>query len=597
MQVETLETQRSFCNFFAHRLHEALFNYSADSFKASALNTHLRIIELKIIAIQNSQNFLNKSTDSFFDEIEWSIKNDPVIKDGKKQIIKELVSKIKNDWGKNHIISSTIPALESQFQDYYSTAKSLLFNEATSGKYSKNKTISLIDIIIVELELLGYPRSNTYRIAHDLSKKIRTTHNINSLDILNSFFDKFPFKTTNYLVLGYVSPCLAKTMAKIKDWSFDNDLLEEITKKYSRIRVLKKLLTPNNDLEPVLCQTENICPNNASEYFFNYLSRISERINFIDHHVNIEMLPLSLCIDTKNESSAVIKKNYSPLHFTAKSTNEKLDESLEAINFLFSNRSSLKKESKFRLTQALEYHGAAIKSARHEEQLLNLWSCLEGFVGMPTSSESKISFVRESILSSLSLQYPQRLFSLIAQKIQEKINNSDKYLKFKDGNINENLAHLLIDEKNKLLLKELGCEISKKDQLLLYRIFELKQRFKDPKSVIETLKNHREKLSWQINRIYFNRNLITHSAESLPYLSTLVEHLHIYVDCFLGSIIETTKKSKTQTISAVLDLFQIHEKIRSNELEYYKKSELKNEDISDWVFGKENILKDCIGIY
>lgn len=598
MNQEINDTQRGFCNFFSTRLHEALFNYSADSFKATALNTHLRVVELKKIAIQNSNNnFLTKSTDSFFEELDWSIKNDPVLKDGKKQIVKDLTEKIKNDWGKSHIINSTIPALEIQFSDYYQTILSLLIKESSSDKYSKSKIISLLDALIVELELLGYPRSYIYTVAHKISKKIRLERLPKSNDIIGLFLQHFLFKEGEYLIIGYASPILAEAMSKFENWESPIDLSKIIKNQDRNLRIINKSLEKTNNLKPIIFTDKNICANNSSRNFFTVLDRVSERINFIDHHTNIQTLPISLCIDKNTGTSSVIKKNYSPLEFTTKSNPEKLKVSLEAINSLYTN-SQLSANSKRRITQALEYHGAAIKSSRHEEQLLNLWSCLEGFVGMPTSTESKINFVRESILSSLNLQYPQRLFNLISNRIKEKISDSNKYLEFIDGKSkNENLAHLLLNKENAKLLSGLGSELAKKDTLLLFRLYELKKRFNDPSTVKNTLDNHREKIGWQINRIYFNRNLITHSAESLPYISTLVEHLHIYVDSFLGSIIDTAKISNAKTISSVLDLFQVHEKIRNKELENYKTKECTVDEISDWVFGKENILKNCVGIY
>lgn len=598
MNQEIKDIQRGFCNFFSMRLHEALFNYSADSFKASALNTHLRVVELKKIAIQNSNNnFLTKSTDSFFEELDWSIKNDPILKDGKKQIVKELVEKIKKEWGKSHILNSTIPALEIQFSDYYQIIVSLLIKESTSDKYSKSKIISLLDVLIVELELLGYPRSYIYTVAHKISKNIRSEKSQKSKDIIELFLQHFLFKESEYLIIGYTSPILAEAMGKFDNWESPDDLPTTIKNKNRNLRIINKSLDKTNNLKPLIFTDKNICANNSSRNFFIFLDRVSDRINFIDHHTNIQILPLSLCVDKSTNTSSVIKKNYSPLEFTTKSNPEKLQTSLNSINFLYTN-SQLSANSKRRITQALEYHGAAIKATRHEEQLLNLWSCLEGFVGMPTSTESKISFVRESILSSLNLQYPQRLFNLISNRIKEKILDSNKYLAFiEEKSTIDNLAQLLFNKENSELLSSLGSELAKKDTLLLFRLYELKTRFNDPKTVKNTLDSHRKKIGWQINRIYFNRNLITHSAESLPYISTLVEHLHIYIDSFLGSIIDTTRLSNAKTISSVLDLFQVHETIRNQELEIYKTKYNPPDEISDWLFGKENILKNCIGIY
>ena len=74
----------TFTVFFLQRLHEALFDYSPDSFKAPALNSHLRIVELNRIGGQaENQEFISASIDSFFLEISWSIQSDPIIRGGR----------------------------------------------------------------------------------------------------------------------------------------------------------------------------------------------------------------------------------------------------------------------------------------------------------------------------------------------------------------------------------------------------------------------------------------------------------------------------------------------------------------------------------
>lgn len=161
----------------------------------------------------------------------------------------------------------------------------------------------------------------------------------------------------------------------------------------------------------------------------------------------------------------------------------------------------------------------------------------------------------------------------------------------------ERLALVLLDPQLVAERTKLADLVAQKDPVLLYRLYELVRRFENPKAARDTLMRHREKITWQMNRIYWNRNLIVHSAESLPYLPTLVEHLHIYVDSFIGSILYVVAKFQATTIPSVLELFSVHEKIRTDELSAFAQEKtLSPGSTLDWVFGRENILRDSSGM-
>ena len=159
------------------------------------------------------------------------------------------------------------------------------------------------------------------------------------------------------------------------------------------------------------------------------------------------------------------------------------------------------------------------------------------------------------------------------------------------------LAILLLgpafNDARSLLAKEVG----QKEPVLLFRLYELVNRFETPEVTKTTVIRHREKAAWQLNRIYWNRNLIVHSAESLPYLTTLVEHLHIYIDAFLSGILMVAIESEANTIPSVLELISVHEKQRLGELNSLKASVAREpHDILHWVFGGANILKGHDGL-
>lgn len=592
----------TFSTFLLQRLHEALFDYSADSFKAPALNSHLRVVELSRIGGQaEDQEFISASVESFFSEVSWSIQNDPVIRGGQKQLMQELLTRVKNGWAKKTQFLPAMSALQLQFRRYREDLSEALRLEAKKDKWSKIKVIQLVDSLIVELELIGYPRPFIYSVVQKLStlKKQAQLRN-GALNTVDRFLEPFTLAEKEFSVIGYVSPALATAVIRLKGWTVhENGIPTE-----NRVPAIQRLIkNVDQSLTPTIVEYrgESLCQHRAAKNYFNILDRFGEQIHFLNHHLPVHVHSNALCIDSTSKSPSILPRSSSPLRFTSRTTEKELTLGLELLKFFF-NESRLSNPAKKRLSQAMEYHGAALASKRHEEQLLNLWSCLEGFVGMPSTAGSKIAFVREAILSCLTLQYPQRLFSLVANRLvdligEEKMNTFWGVEPLHALELRERLALILLDTSLVDTRNKLAALVAQKDPMLLYRLFDLVNRFSSPKATKETLHHHREKITWQMNRIYWNRNLIVHSAESLPYLPTLVEHLHIYVDSFLGSILYAVAKVQASTIPSVLELFSVHEKIRTDELStFVHETSLNSSSTLDWLFGRENILRECSGL-
>ena len=83
-----------------------------------------------------------------------------------------------------------------------------------------------------------------------------------------------------------------------------------------------------------------------------------------------------------------------------------------------------------------------------------------------------------------------------------------------------------------------------KDMLEEYPILQYRMElfskhiFCNSKTVFEELMRHKEKLKWQIMRIYRNRNMIVHNGEHMPYLEIVLGNLHYYVDAMFDVLIE-----------------------------------------------------------
>lgn len=593
----------AFSIFFLQRLHEALFDYSADSYKAPALNTHLRVIELRNIGAQAEVNeFLPASIESFFEELEWSVTNDPVLKGSQKELIRELTARAKSGWGKASQFMPAISALELQFNRHFQRLKEALLGEAQNERWSKQRVIQLLDNLIVELGLVGFPRSNVYAVTQKINAKKRKGRlNKGPLHTVELFLKHFGTAKRKYSAQIYVSQSLAEAVSNFPNWTrlaADQETENaQISGWIDYQQEVQSAKTP----ALVSYQIDSLCAQSAARACLTTIDRISEQISFVDHHINLVAHDKVFCVETSLRIGVVCPRPLSPLRFVTKTDPQELGKALGVFKLFFTDGPFIP-QARRRLARAFEYHSAALSARRPEDQLLNLWSCLEGFVGVPASAGSKISFVREAVLSSLSLLYPQRLFSLTGARLVEVLGQEavNKYLSNSVPHATENferLALVLLCNDFVADRDALMAEVAAREPVLLFRIYELVQRFGTPKDTRDTFVKHRAKVAWQLNRIYWNRNLIVHSAESLPYLPTIVEHLHVYVDSFLVSILMVSASERATTIPSVLQLIDVHEKHRLQELNALREN-VQNVPVNvlNWVFGQANVLRPLNGL-
>lgn len=67
--------------FFAQSINDMLFDYTLDTYKVPALNTHFRCIEGLVFTDMVERGLIHqKALDQTVDEFLWSFKNDPIIK-------------------------------------------------------------------------------------------------------------------------------------------------------------------------------------------------------------------------------------------------------------------------------------------------------------------------------------------------------------------------------------------------------------------------------------------------------------------------------------------------------------------------------------
>lgn len=122
--------------------------------------------------------------------------------------------------------------------------------------------------------------------------------------------------------------------------------------------------------------------------------------------------------------------------------------------------------------------------------------------------------------------------------------------------------------------------------LLRSRIFmTANEMFISAESVSKSLALHKQKITWQIARIYRMRNFIVHTGKTMPFIGDLVEHLHNYLDYVINYIV-----CKVENDEAIFDIKDIMMEIKiDNELHATYLSKYKVEktskNIQEILFG------------
>ena len=105
--------------FFALCLDEQLFDMTDDSFKAPALNTYSRTLELQAVANANHTAGISKEAITpFVDELEWSIAKDPVLEDQQRALCKLHLTSIRENLGEPDRIARGVSGLRTVLGDF-----------------------------------------------------------------------------------------------------------------------------------------------------------------------------------------------------------------------------------------------------------------------------------------------------------------------------------------------------------------------------------------------------------------------------------------------------------------------------------------------
>lgn len=585
--------------FFAQSLCEMLDEHSLDSFKAPALNLHLSFLELSTLVDLFVSGRIKKGSIQFsIDELLERLDNSTIFSSNIKNLFTTYVSSIKNILEKNEeninkekiagIANAAVSDIESIFWD------SLLEKLKSTCKIPRNKLeiYNLCLELSTELNLRGFSKSYVLKSTKKFFFSERSGPNtIDSIDHLDDFlkiFDETISEWAVYFIGRKIDTDIATYLEhfQIKIIKKRPTQMRADTKYSDFLKKKKKKSGMEIFLIDNLTARDQHSARERAELQLNFFKEVCR---FHRHNIPFWFSRISFVHSKKTNEKYIISNPLRPMECGITLKNAESESAInDTLEILRGNHFT--EDSMLKFYKVLDFHHAAIISSNYENQLLDLWAALEGFLPAPDGSSDRISWYLSYILPSLTMTYNEKIFKALAFDLEHEHLPIKEYVEnlCSDGNFFLKVVQIVTTDDFKEERQELLAKIDR-NPLLRNRVDRVSKDYHSTATIRKILQKHKNRLRWHIQRIYTLRNQIAHNASSLPYIRNLVENLHDYLDTV---ILCTSKTGKQST--KYLDINTALEKISTVESEYFLslagEHKVTNSNYLQFIFGSNNNL-------
>lgn len=564
VKAELSSPQHEALLFFALSLDEQLFDMTDDSFKAPALNTFTRTLELQAVANANHAAGISKDAlTPFIDELEWSVAKDPVLSSQQRALCKLHLESIRENLGESDRIARGVSGLRTVMGDFFPAIEARIRETILVRPTHKSELSALAATLIVQAEVQGFPRRHTYHVTQNsLIRSFRYKSNFDTAPLLDDFFSNFSEETKKYSCLFIGEGDFDEYPKLLQTFGIsapaDSPVWENIAPDQQRFLDSKS----DSQLFLLVEDVPGRSPAQAHQWALHLLEEFAGVVQFYEHRRSFSPASLALVRDLTTRRIYRIHEAPDPMHCWISHTAPSEQEM--QLFVAATHGGDLSEASANKLQRALRLHRSALRSNSAENQLIDLWAALEGLVSRPGRESKRLEYFSECLLPALILCYPEKLFlsayrdvAAIAPRARSLAmglsGNDSAFAKF----IRLTLCQGYEKERNEFI------HLLQPSPLLLNKVGRLSELFKNRATTQQTLRRHRQKVAWHIARIYHTRNSIMHNASALPHLPTLVENLHVYVDTLIKAVQRTANQSPERlSVDGVLQYLAVWERYR-----------------------------------
>lgn len=528
---------------FIQTLEEVLFYYSFESYKMPALNSHFLCWDL----LQTKRNIDNKSiTEGNFvplaEEFEYTLENDIVLKafipeidvilkrrdrlgstiDYKKADQKAKINKYSEAAGYIREVNNATDIYLTRIYDLL--VDNILTEKSEHSNW--NAIYSLTRTLATELVNGGYSPEHIRQEMKTTFLDTKTKVKCES-QLLVDFFNKFTFDSKSYQVILGINAETAKILRYL-----NGEIVKEPTEE-----IRKQLNLRHRGDCIVEMIIEDVDKFEAADVGYGRINTVIGLHRISQHHKPVYIKTLAQINEIDDEHNILSSKTIK----IGKNILLRANNETQIQSYFFDNQLLNKVKPPETFFRAVSLHNSALDSKESTNQLLDLWTALETLIGFKSGDEDKINVVCDILTSVLNRTYLYTHIAQLYKDISAVLDESGE----------EIIRNVMGDEQVVWkLAKLLSVSDYQKEYVTLYKLLDeyplLQYRmehfskiiFVDSKSVYEELTRHKQKVKWQIMRIYRNRNMIVHNGEHMPYLNIILGNLHYYIDAMFDLLIE-----------------------------------------------------------
>jgi hypothetical protein len=530
------------------------------------MNTSLLAREASDTIISIESGSINKANlRHILDELCENLDRDQVAQSLISVDLAGIKSVLMNPKSTEHSISTTIDLLSHQLPiGIYKKRNEQMLQEEICGEQNPSNIRALTRSYITTLLNSGY--SHTFLKNYSQHFFFYSKDRISGNSAITEYFKPFSNKPSEFSVI-YKAPQFLldfQKPGKILGLTVSKTL-PEFDSQLSR----SHFGVSRNEVYLLVPKRKSKDPFSAKAHADNIVDQFQTLIGLYHHKEAPKPILEGMVFCHQSSTSTKVSASVNPMHkchdLKPGVASKKLAKFMQGF--------SMQRESFRKFNRSAELHALALSSESKENQMINLWISLESLI--PNKDEqdkiAQIEHITKSVIPFLNLGYINKLTTNLSKDLLRWNSKKVKKIlhKAKGGGVMEKLTNLMALEKYERHLTSLLTAVE--DFPLLHeRTKYIHHVLSSPQSVTKTLDAHKQRLEWQIRRIYRARNMIVHDGSTPSYTEVLIENTHHYLDTIMSGIMSLA--SEDNTLNTIDQSFKM---VEINYNSFYKKLQAK----------------------
>lgn len=528
--------------FFAQILEEMLFDFSMDTYKASVMHSGLLCVEaLQTIKEVEAGNIAEPNIGHVIEELCANLEKDTVAQSLIKLPLDSFLGTLKNKKAPTKDLKGLVELISFNLTpSAYRNKNEEMIASAIKSNAQPGELRRLARSYITTLTAVGF--SAKYILEETLNFFYFSKNRIPDSNAIDEFLAIFQGEKIEYSVTFRVDTVFEHASESFKPLGIEiSRSAPEDVKKGPHTAFATE------GAQVLYATAQNInsrdvySARSSAEELLKFCGTL---VNLFHHKGNTCWQPECVVRVKSTGTQRLIKNHLNPMHKCADLIEAAAKKKLQ----LFMSDFSLDKGSFSKFVRSAQLHSMALTSNSNENQILNLWISLESLIPSETKPDkvAGIEHIANSAIPFLNEQYVSKLLNnLVKDLLRWNKKATIVALRPIPGKkFVDKLARLIALPAH--LAERSLLESKFRDFHLLRDRFDyFKDLLSSPKNIVKGLDAHKQRLEWQIRRIYRARNIIVHSGKIPPYTKPLIEHTHDYLDTILSRLVELASKPKS----------------------------------------------------